>query len=271
MVHANEKVERIDGRNPAREARLMIRAGKHRGHTSGMAPGYVQGNLVILPANFAAEFTTYCQRNPKPCPLLASSAPGDPRLPALAEDLDIRTDVPRYRVFRDGEAVDEPTDISDLWRDDLVTFVLGCSLSCEHALLSDGVPLRHIAEGTAVPMYRTNIDTVPAGPFSGKMVVSMRPFRAADAIRAIQMTSRFPLAHGAPVHMGDPGLIGIDDIDSPDEGDRVEVRDDEIPVFWACGVTPQVAVEQARPPICITHAPACMVITDVSASRLSII
>ena len=271
MARTKATVEHFGGGTPAHQARLMIRAGAHSGHTSGMAPGYVQGNLVILPANFAADFATYCQRNPKPCPLLASSAPGDPRLPALAEDLDIRTDVPRYRVFRDGQAVDEPTDISDLWRDDLVTFVLGCSLSCEHALLSDGVPLRHITQGTAVAMYRTNIDTVPAGPFSGKMVVSMRPFRAADAIRAIQITSRFPLAHGAPVHMGDPGLIGIDDIDSPDEGDRCEVRDDEIPVFWACGVTPQVAIEQARPPICITHAPACMVITDLPSARLSVL
>ena len=255
----------------AADARRLVRAGAHTGHTAGMARGYVQGNLVILPANFAAEFATFCQRNPKPCPLLASSAPGDPRLPALAEDLDIRTDVPRYRVFRDGEAVDEPTDISDLWRDDLVTFVLGCSFTFEQALLSDGVPLRHIAAGCGVAMYRTNIDTVPAGRFSGKMVVSMRPFRAADAVRAIQITSRFPLAHGAPVHIGDPGLIGIADIDRPDEGDHVEVRDDEIPVFWACGVTPQVAVEQARPPICITHAPGCMVITDLPSSRLAIL
>ncbi len=255
----------------AADARRLIRAGAHTGHTAGIAPGYVQGNLVILPAVLAADFANYCQRNPKPCPLLAASEPGDPRLPTLAEDLDIRTDVPRYRVFRDGEAVDEPTDITPLWQSDFVAFVLGCSFTFEQALLSDGVPLRHIAAATGVPMYRTNIDTLSAGPFGGKMVVSMRPFRAADAIRAIQITSRFPLAHGAPVHIGDPGLIGIADIDRPDEGDNVEVRDDEIPVFWACGVTPQVAVEQARPPICITHAPGCMVITDLSSSRFAVL
>ncbi|MFQ5763464.1 MAG: putative hydro-lyase [Rhodospirillales bacterium] len=252
-------------------ARRLIRTCAHSGQTAGMAPGYVQGNVVILPAGLAADFANYCQRNPKPCPLLAASEPGDPGLPTLAEDLDIRTDVPRYRVFRNGEAVEEPTDITSLWQSDFVAFVLGCSFTFEEALLGDGVPLRHIAAGTGVPMYRTNIDTVPAGPFSGKMVVSMRPFRAADAIRAIQITSRFPLAHGAPVHIGDPGLIGIADVDHPDEGDRVEVRDDEIPVFWACGVTPQVTVEQARPPICITHAPGCMVITDLPSSRLAVL
>ena len=236
-----------------------------------MAPGYVQGNLVILPVGLAADFASYCQRNQKPCPLLAASDPGDPRSPTLAEDLDIRTDVPRYRVFRDGKAVDEPTDISALWRDDLVAFVLGCSFSFEHALMHDGLPLRHVAQATGVPMYRSNIDTLPAGPFRGKMMVSMRPFKAADAIRAIQITSRFPAVHGAPVHIGDPALIGIADIDRPDEGDRVEVRDDEIPVFWACGVTPQIAVEQARPPLCITHKPGAMVITDLLVSQLAVL
>lgn len=253
----------------AAEARRLIRAGAHDGHTAGMAPDYVQGNLVVLPAAMAADFANYCQRNPKPCPLLAASEPGDPRLPTLGDDLDIRTDVPRYRVFRDGQAVDEPTDITSLWRDDFVAFVLGCSFSFEQTLLGDGVPLRHIAAGTNVPMYRTNIDTNPAGPFRGKMVVSMRPFRAADAIRAIQITSRFDVAHGAPVHIGDPALIGISDLGRPDEGDSVEVRDDEIPVFWACGVTPQVAIEQARPPVCITHKPGCMVITDLRSSAVA--
>ena len=177
----------------------------------------------------------------------------------------------RYRVFRDGKMVDEPTEITSIWQRDFVAFVLGCSFTFEQALLGDGVPLRHIAAGTNVAMYRTNIDTVPAGRFGGKMVVSMRPFKPADAIRAIQITSRFPMAHGAPVHIGDPGMIGIADIDRPDEGDRVEVRGDEIPLFWACGVTPQVALERARPPICITHAPGCMVITDLPSSRLAVI
>ena len=256
-------------RSPALAARLAIRAGRHSGHTAGMAPGYVQGNLVILPGDYAAEFATWCQRNPKPCPLLASSDLGDVRLPTLAEDLDITTDVPRYRVFCDGKLVGEPTDIRDLWRDDLVSFVLGCSFSFEEALLAAGVPLRHIDLGTGVPMYRTSIETVPAGRFRGAMVVSMRPFRAADAIRAIQVTSRFPSVHGAPVHLGDPSLIGIADIDRPDYGPAVPVRADEIPVFWACGVTPQVAIEEARPPLCITHAPGSMVITDLLNARLA--
>ncbi len=259
----------LDQAEPPEAARRLIRAGEHSGHTSGMASGFVQGNLVILPAALAADFANYCQRNPKPCPLLAVSEPGDPGLPTLAGDLDIRTDVPRYRVFRDGDAVDEPTEITSLWRDDFVAFVLGCSYSFEEALLNDGVPLRHIAAGSNVAMYRTDIDTVPAGPFRGKMVVSMRPFTAAGAIRAIQITSRFDVAHGAPVHIGDPALIGISDLGRPDEGDSVEVRDDEVPVFWACGVTPQVAIEQARPPICITHKPGCMVITDLRSSGVA--
>ena len=256
---------------PAEAARRRIRAGLHEGHTAGMAPDFVQGNLAILPHDLAADFANYCQRNPKPCPLLAASEPGDPRLPCLAEDLDIRTDVPRYRVFRDGELVDEVKDISALWRDDFVAFILGCSFSFEQALMGDGIALRHIEQGTCVPMYRTNIDTVPAGPFSGKMMVSMRPFKAEDAIRAIQITSRFPAVHGAPVHIGEPKLIGIADIESPDEGERVEVREGELPLFWACGVTPQIAVEQAKPSICITHAPGCMVITDLPNSRLSVL
>ena len=257
-------------RSPAEEVRLRIRAGSHTGHTGGMAPGYVQGNLVILPAELAAAFAAYCQRNPKPCPLLATSETGDPRLPSLARDLDIRTDVPRYRVFRDGRLVDEPTDIGDLWRDDLVSFVLGCSFSFEQALSENGLELRHVSLGCNVPMYRTNVDTVPAGPFRGKLVVSMRPFRPADAIRAIQITSRFPLLHGAPVHLGDAAAIGIADLDRPDFGDRVPVNPDEMPVFWACGVTPQVAIEQARPGLCITHAPGCMVVTDLMNARFAV-
>lgn len=254
----------------AAEVRAEIRAGRYTGDTSGLAPGYVQGNVVILPADVAHYFLAYCQRNPKPCPLLASSEPGDPRLPTLG-DVDIRTDVPRYRVFRDGEFVEEVTDIRHLWRDDLVAFVLGCSYSFEEALLQEGIPIRHIEQGTSVPMFRTNIETTPAGPFSGKMVVSMRPFKAADAIRAIQITSRYPAVHGAPVHIGDPSLIGIGDVSRPDFGDPVEIKDDELPVFWACGVTPQVAIEQARPSLCITHKPGHMVITDLKNSQLAIL
>ena len=254
----------------AASARAAIRRGHWLSHTSGMAPRHVQGNLVILPESFAGEFLRFCQRNPKPCPLLAVSEPGDPRLPGLGSNIDIRTDVPLYRVWRDGVLRDEVSDVAALWRDDLVSFVLGCSFSFEQALLEDGMRLRHIDQGRNVAMYRTNLATVPAGPFHGPMVVSMRPLRAADAIRAVQITSRFPGVHGAPVHIGRPDQIGIADLAQPDYGDAVEVRDDELPVFWACGVTPQAVVTQARPPLCITHAPGCMLITDLLNSQLAV-
>ena len=257
--------------HPAQALRSQIRSGEFTGNTSGLAPGYVQCNIVILPADWAQDFLKFCQANPKPCPLVASSAkPGDPGLPALG-DIDIRHDVPRYRVFRDGEAVDEVDDIASLWRDDLVTFALGCSFSFEEALIADGLEVRNIAEGINVPMYRTSIACEAAGPYRGNMVVSMRPFLAADAIRAIQICTRFPSVHGAPVHLGDPGLIGIDDLSSPDYGDAVTVKDGELPVFWACGVTPQVAIESARPPFCITHSPGCMLVTDLLNSKLSVL
>jgi uncharacterized protein YcsI (UPF0317 family) len=248
--------------SPAHVVRQAIRRGQWTGHTSAFAHGHVQGNLVILPQSQADDFLRYCQRNPKPCPLLAVTEPGDPRVPALGEDIDLRTDVPRYRVWRHGELVDEPTDIVALWRDDLVSFVIGCSFSFEQALQDAGLPIRHIERNCNVPMYRTNLPTVPAGPFSGPLVVTMRPMRAAAAIRAIQVTSRFPDVHGAPVHLGDPSLIGITDLARPDYGDAVDVLPDEIPVFWACGVTPQAALAQARPAFCITHAPGAMLITD---------
>jgi uncharacterized protein YcsI (UPF0317 family) len=261
-------VKQAELRDP-RAARRAIRSGAFRGHTAGVAPGYVQGNLCILPRAYAQDFFAYCQRNPKPCPLLAASEPGEPRLPALAEDLDIRTDVPGYRVFRDGEHVEDVADIGRLWREDLVAFVLGCSFSFEEALIEAGVPLRHIAEGRGVPMYLTNIETAPAGPFRGPLVVSMRPFTPADAIRAIQITSRFPSVHGAPVHLGKPELIGIEDLERPWVGERTEVKSDELPVFWACGVTPQSAVRQARPPLCITHVPGHMLVTDLTNASLA--
>src|SRR5690606_26985666 len=194
------------------------------------------------------------QQNPKPCPLLEAGTPGDPRLPSLGDDLDIRTDLSRYRVFRNGELIDEPTDIKAHWRDDLVIFALGCSFSFEEALTEDGIELRHITQGTTVPMYRTNVPTVPAGPFHGPLVVSMRPLKPADAIRAIQITTRFPAVHGAPVHIGKPESIGIADLSRPDYGDAVEVKPDELPVFWACGVTPQSVIAAVRPEFSITHA-----------------
>ncbi len=250
--------------------RLAARAGELTGHTANLAPGRVQANLAILPGALAHDFLRFCQRNPKPCPLVAVSEPGDPMLPTLGRDVDIRTDVPRYRVWRDGELVDEPTDIRDLWRDDLVAFLIGCSFSFEEAMLADGLPVRHIEQGTNVPMYRTNVPTVEAGPFGGPMVVSMRPLTAAQAIRAVQVTSRFPAVHGAPVHLGDPAAIGIADIGKPDYGDPVEIRPGEIPVFWACGVTPQSVIEHARPPFSISHAPGHMLVTDLSNSAVAV-
>ncbi len=251
------------------EARRRVRSGRHTTHTVGMAPGHVQANLVILPRAQADDFLRFCQRNPKPCPLLAVSDPGSPALPELGSDLDVRHDVPRYRVWRDGELVDEPTDIEFLWSDDLVTFAIGCSFSFEQALMEAGVPLRHVEQGLNVAMYRTTVPTAPAGVFHGPLVVSMRPMVAADAIRAIQITSRYPGVHGAPVHLGDPALIGIPDLSRPDYGDPVDIRPDELPVFWACGVTPQSVVRAARPPLCVTHSPGCMLVTDQLNHRLA--
>ncbi len=251
-----------------REARRIIRAGEHTGHTAGIAPSYVQGNLCILPATYAQEFAAFCQRNPKPCPVIGMGAPGDPTLPDLG-DIDIRTDLPRYKVFKEGALVDEPTDIRKYWTDDLVTFVLGCSFSFEYPLLQEGIPLHHIERNTTVPMYRTNIDCAPAGRFKGKLVVSMRMLKPADAIRAVQITSRFPAVHGAPVHLGIPEAIGVRDLMQPDFGDPPQINPGELPVFWACGVTPQVAIEAARPPICITHKPGAMLITDRKNSSLA--
>ncbi len=251
-------------------ARHASRSGVFAGPTSGLASGYLQGNLAILPEALAADFLRFCQLNPKPCPLIGVSAPGDPRLPMLGEDLDIRTDLPRYRVWRKGELVDEPTDIRAMWRDDLVSFVIGCSFSFEEALMADGLEIRNISLGCHVSMYRTSIETTPAGPFHGPMVVSMRPFTPAHAIRAIQITTRFPAVHGAPVHIGKPELIGIRDLQKPDYGDAVPLRDNELPVFWACGVTPQSVITTVKPDFCITHHPGCMLVTDRKNSEFAV-
>lgn len=259
---ANENTLGLTLRAQARNCELS-------GHTSGLAPDLVQGNLMILPAQYAGDFLLFCQRNPKPCPLLGVSAPGEISFPGLGQDIDIRTDIPRYRVWRDGTLIDEPSDVKSVWRDDLVSFVIGCSFSFEQALLDAGVPLRHVAQGRNVAMYKTNLPTVAAGPFHGPMVVSMRPMKAAHAIRAVQITSRFPGVHGAPVHIGDPSLIGISRIDAPDYGDSVEVLPDELPVFWACGVTPQAVVQAAGLPFSITHAPGAMLVTDLSNVSLA--
>ena len=247
------------------ELRRRCREGDYAGPTSGHAPGYVQANVVILPQREADEFAVFCERNPKPCPVLEVHAPGDPEPRAIAPGADIRTDVPRYRVFRDGRPVDAPTDIAGLWRDDLVTFLLGCSFIAEAALTQAGLRLAHVAETGFVPMYRTSLATVPAGRFHGPMVVSMRPFTPDEADHAHRVTSAYPMAHGAPVHRGDPGAIGIADVTAPEYGKPVTIRPGEIPVFWACGVTPQEAILNARPSLAITHAPGQMFVADVTA------
>ncbi len=251
------------------ELRAAFRADRWQQHTSGLAERHVQGNVVILPKTWADDFLRYCQRNPKPCPLLAVGEPGEPSLPTLGAGIDIRTDLPRYRVWCAGVDTADPADVSALWRHDSVAFVIGCSFSFEQALIDEGLRLRHIEQGRNVAMFRTNIATVSAGPFAGPLVVTMRPLRAADAIRAVQITSRYPAVHGAPVHIGDPSLIGIADLSQPDYGDAVEVKSDELPVFWACGVTPQAALMQAQPPLAITHAPGSMLITDLLNHQLA--
>ncbi len=249
--------------------RWRIRSGDFSGPTAGLAAGNVQANLVILPKALAHDFLRFAQANPKPCPVLAVSEPGDPGLPSLGEDLDIRTDMPKYRVWRDGELVAEPFDVRHVWRDDLVSFALGCSFSFEQALIEEGIELRHMTCGSNVPMYRTSIRCIPAGPFAGPLVVSMRPLAPADAIRAIQITSRFPSVHGAPVHIGLPEAIGIEDLATPDYGDSLPMREGELPVFWACGVTPQAVIAEVKPDFCITHAPGSMLITDLLNTKLA--
>ncbi|HBN50128.1 MULTISPECIES: putative hydro-lyase [Thalassospira] len=245
--------------------RHAIRSGKHRGTTTGYASGYLQGNLAILPASYADEFLKFCAKNPKSCPLIGMSEPGSPYIPELGTDLDIRTDLPGYRVFRGTTDFDSVSDLSAVWRDDLVTFVLGCSFSFEAAITRSGVPLRHMDANRNVPMYVTNIATTPAGRFHGPLVVSMRSFKPSDAIRAILYSDRYRLAHGAPVHIGDPASIGISDLMKPDFGDEPVVDEGDIPVFWACGVTPQMAIRNVLPDLAITHEPGLMLVTDVLA------
>jgi uncharacterized protein YcsI (UPF0317 family) len=230
--------------------------------------GYVQANLVVLPRVQAFDFLLFCQRNPKPCPLLDVTEPGEAEPRLVAPGADLRTDLPRYRVFREGELTDEPTELRTLWRDDWVGFLIGCSFTFEDALLKAGLPVRHLEAGCNVPMFRTNVPCRPAGPFHGPLVVSMRPMTPAQAIRAVQVCSRFPRAHGAPVHVGDPAALGIRDLARPDFGDPVELRPGEVPVFWACGVTPQAVIMQTRPPLCVTHKPGHMFVTDLRDTDL---
>lgn len=246
--------------------RHKIRKQEHTGPTTGLVPGYLQGNLAILPMQQAFDFLLFCQRNPKPCPIIGLAEAGSAKVPELGEEIDIRSDLPAYRIFRDGIPRETVNDLGPYWRDDLVSFVIGCSFSFEEALVASGIPLRHIEAGRNVPMYRTSISTVPAGVFSGPLVVSMRAFPSWDAINAILLSDRFRLAHGAPVHIGDPAQIGIDNIDKPDFGDAPFMEEGDIPVFWACGVTPQLALRSCGADLAITHAPGHMLVTDLPSA-----
>lgn len=250
------------------EVRRQARAGALTGPTPGLAPGYVQANLVVVPRDLAFDFLLFSRRNPQPCPLLDVTEPGCPEPVCVAPSADVRTDVPRYCVYRYGELIDEPADLLAWWRGDLVAFLLGCSFTFESALLTAGLPVRHIEQGCNVPMYRTNVACRPAGAFAGPMVVSMRPLTPVQAETAARICRRFPLAHGAPVHVGNPEALGIADLCRPDFGDAVEVRRGEVPVFWACGVTPQAVAMRARPPLLLTHKPGHMFLTDLRDTDL---
>ena len=254
-----------------RDLRSLIRKGEWSTPTAGLAPGYVQANLVILPQAEAFDFLLFCQRNPRPCPLLEVMEPGVTEPTLTAPGADIRSDLPRYRVYRDGVLTREAEDVKEDWRHDLVTFLLGCSFTFEAALMSAGLPVRHIEEGKNVPMYITDIPTTPAGQFSGPLVVSMRPIPRDRAVKTVQVTSRFPGAHGAPLHIGDPEAIGIRDLTQPDYGDAPTIKEREVPVFWACGVTPQAVAAHSRPPMMITHAPGHMFITDLRDEELAVL
>jgi uncharacterized protein YcsI (UPF0317 family) len=250
------------------EVREQARAGQLTGPTPGLAAGYVQANLVVVPRALAYDFLLFCQRNPKPCPLLEVTEVGQPEPVRMAPGADLRTDLPRYRVFREGRLVDEPTEIRSYWNDDLVAFLLGCSFTFESALLQAGVPVRHIEQGRNVPMYRTNIPCHSAGVFKGPLVVSMRPMTPAQAILATRICSRFPRVHGVPIHVGAPEAIGIGRLEQPDFGDAVEIRHGEIPVFWACGVTPQAVCMEAKPTFLLTHCPGHMFVTDLLDTQM---
>jgi len=250
------------------EVRRACRSGELAAPTPGLAMGYVQANLVMLPRDWAFDFLLFCQRNPKPCPLLDVTEPGSAEPTAVAPGADLRTDLPGYRVWRNGELAEEPNDVIAHWRDDFVSFVIGCSFTFENALLAAGLPVRHIEQGVNVPMYQTSIACRSAGRFHGPMVVSMRPMIPSHAVRAAQICSRFGRAHGSPVHLGEPAAIGIANIDRPDFGDRVDIRPGELPVFWACGVTPQAVLMQAKPPFAITHQPGFMFVTDLKDTDL---
>ena len=247
------------------QVRALIREGKITQPTTGMCDGYAQGNLVVLPKELAWDFLLFCQRNPKSCPLLEVADADSRTFPVFGAGSDIARDIPKYRVYENGVMTGEYTDVSRFFDEpgrELVSFLIGCSFSFESALLEAGVPVRQIEEGVNVPMYNTNIPCASAGVFSGNMVVSMRPIPYEQVVRAVQISGAIPKVHGAPIHIGDPSVIGIDDISKPDFGDAVDIHEGEVPVFWPCGVTPQSVVMNVKPKFAITHAPGCMLITD---------
>ncbi|GHS95275.1 DUF1445 domain-containing protein [Synergistales bacterium] len=246
----------------AREVRQLIREGKWTAPTSGVSLGHAQANMIILPKDWAYDFLLYATRNPKPCPILDVTEVGSPEPKLIAPGADVRTDLPKYRIWENGSLVSEPADIKDAWRDDLVAFMIGCSFSFESALLQAGIGIRHIEENRNVPMYLTSVPCIPAGRFSGNTVMSMRPVPYNQVVKAVTCTARFPSVHGAPLHVGNPADIGVKDINKPEFGDAVTIKDGEVPVFWACGVTPQAMVMQSKPPFAITHAPGHMFIAD---------
>ena len=253
------------------EVRQLIREGKIDFQTSGMCNGFAQANMAVLPKDLAFDFLLFTQRNQKPCPVLDVTEPGSPIPRLIAPNADLRNDIPRYRIYKKGELTDEVTNLDKYWRDDLVAFLLGCSFSFEGPMLDAGLDVRHITDNHNVPMYITNIECVPAGVFHGPMVVSMRPMKPKDAVRAVQVTSRMPFVHGAPIHFGDPEAIGIKDITKPDFGDASLIKPGEVPVFWACGVTPQAVAMAVKPEFMITHAPGHMFISDVPNADLSVL
>jgi len=261
-----------DPRSPSpRELRETIRRGSWTGPTPGLTPGFVQTNLVVLPQAQAYDFLLFCQRNPRPCPLLEVTDPGSPEPRELAPGADLRTDLPKYRIYREGRLDGEVADITAEWRSDLVAFLIGCSFTFERALVEAGIPLRHIEEGKNVAMWATTVECRPAGLFHGPLVVSMRPIPGHLVPRAVTVTARYPMAHGAPIQIGNPDALGIHDLTRPDWGDAVETKTGETPVFWACGVTPQAVALAAKLPFVITHAPGHMFITDLPDHTLAIL
>jgi uncharacterized protein YcsI (UPF0317 family) len=253
------------------DLRIRFRKNELIQPTSGMAGGFTQANLAIMKKDLAFDFLLFCQRNPKPCPVLDVTEPGSPVPSSVAPEADLRFDIPKYRIYKQGELVEEVLDIGTYWEDDMVAFLLGCSFTFEQALLNNGIPVRHIEENCNVAMYKTNIPCIRAGRFEGPTVVSMRPIPEKDVVRAVQVTSRFPAVHGAPIHIGNPEAIGIRNIDKPDFGDAVTIKKGEVPVFWACGVTPQAVAMQVKPDIMITHAPGHMFITDMRDEQFGVL